>query len=234
MIRVGAAFAALFCVSSLFALEPFSIRIPEFSAQWFPAGATVRVPSEKYKEIQVRLRMPEAKYLDSNAIKFWLDERSLMSLRETSGEGHIVTAKTRDSMGLFTHPEHRIKASTDGRNPYEGQWTISLWDKTYIEAVTTGKDGTPIAIRLDPPNHATLALPGKGGTVRLKGELTGAFDSKLTADGKSIIRIANRPGFRFDESVVISADAKEFVLRAEDGAGDITILVLKVFQESGQ
>ena len=179
---------ALLAVAALPAAEPFSLQLTGLGAYWFPSGAVIRVPKETCGELQVRLGLPHANYVDSSDLKLKMDGAYPLPRRQRSAQGHILVVKAREPVGLLTRAEHHVEVETGGSEPLHGQWTIIPWDLGYMQAVIAGQDGAPIQIKLAQPNGVVLAPAKPDSPVRLRGELLGAGSSRLIAGMTAISR----------------------------------------------
>jgi hypothetical protein len=219
---------ALLAGGGLHAAEPFSLQLTGLGGYWFPSGAVIRVPNDICGELQVRLGLPNANYIDASELKLKLDRAYPLPRRLKSSEGHILVVKAREPVGLLAAAEHHVEVETTGPEPLRGQWTILHWDLGYMQAVIAGRDGAPIQINLAQPNGVIL-LPAKPeATVRFRGEVLGGDSVRLIAGKTPISRDPSQPGFRFDRQVAIPAEAAEFVVLAEDDFGNSTTIVLRV------
>jgi hypothetical protein len=223
---------ALLAGAALHATEPFSLQLTGLGGYWFPSGAVIRVPNDVCGELQVRLGLPSANYIDASELKLKFDRAYPLPRRLKSSEGQILVVKAREPVGLLTAPEHRVEVETTGAEPLRGQWTILHWDLGYMQAVIAGQDGSPIQINLAQPNGVILAPANPQAAVRFRGEVLGGDSVRLIAGQTRISRDPSQPGFHFDLPIAIPAGAAEFAVRAEDDFGNSTTIVLRVVRSS--
>jgi hypothetical protein len=214
----------------LSASEPFQLRLSDLSETWFVSGAIVRVPMDKCAQLEVMLRKPWSQEIGVDLLELTMDGAYPRFTRSTSTAGHFLTIRTREPLGLLVKPEHHVEVSGGGPRPLHGEWTILRWDKAYIQATAVGKQGIPIGIRVDqPPGGVVLAGPNSG-NVRFRGEVMGSGSSRMAIQNREVKRLADKPGFQFDEQIPMAVDAKEIVVVATDDgdSNSTTTLILPV------
>jgi hypothetical protein len=209
--------------------QPFSVRLPALSDAWLPGGSpevVLRLPEDKFQEIQVRLSPPWSERIQAGDIEVNLDGNYPHPTRSTGGEGVFLSIRTQEIRGLLPNPEHHLIITTP--NPsVRTQWTILRWDKAYAQVSGIARGGTPPGIRIDQPPGGVVLLGNNSSTVRLSGEVAGGLEIQLIIQSQRIGRIASKPGFQFDAQIPVAANAKEVVVSATDD-GNITTLVLPV------
>jgi hypothetical protein len=217
--------------SLLSASEPLELGLPDLSSTWFESGAVVRVPMDKCGALQVRLGAPASQDFAADALELTMDGRYPRSTKSTSVEGHLLTIRTKEPLGLLVLPEHHVQVSASGRHPLHGEWTILRWDKAYIQSTVVAKEGVPIGIRLDQPPGGVVLGKSEATMIRFIGEVMGSDGSRLTIQNRPIKRLAGKSGFQFDEQIAVAADIKEIVVRAsDDGEATSTTLILPVIR----
>lgn len=209
----------------LFAGEPFQLKLSDLSDAWFDSGAIVRVPKDRCAQMQIKLGAPWSQQTAVESLEWTLDGQFFRATRSTGSDGHLLTIRTREPLGLLTGDEHHLVVSATSGPSLRGEWTILRWEKAYIQASGVGKQGIPIGVRIDQPPGGVILRPGN---VRFRGELMGGDGARLLIQAQEVHRLAGKPGFQFDEQIAVAADAKEVIaLAAEEGAGS-TVLVLPV------
>jgi hypothetical protein len=117
MLRERVWLALALCAGITRAEGPFSIQLSDLSRAWFAGGAVIRIPPDKCATLQVRLEKPWSEWVGVDQVDLELDGKYPRFNRATGGEGHVLTVRTREPLGLLTRAEHQVKASCSGRNP---------------------------------------------------------------------------------------------------------------------
>lgn len=219
----------------LFATEPFQLRFPDLSQGWYPSGAIVRVPRNKAARLEVRLEKGAAAQVQVETLTLTMDGQYPKFIRASNSEGYLLTAATREPMGLLVNEEHRIDVSATGQHSYAGEWTILLWDKAYVQSTLVGPQNNAINIKIDRPPGGVVLASGHSALVRINGEIPGNCDCRLTIGGQDVGRQATKPGFQFDAQVPITPEMREIAVSAQDETGaNMTVLYLPLLRPSGR
>lgn len=215
--------------------DPFSLRLSGVTEAWFPNSTVVRMPASKCSKLEVRFTDPSLYEVTIDQLVLEFDGVYPKPNRSTTVGSFILTVQTREPKGLLTKEEHHVKASAAGKHPRQAEWTITQWEKSYIEAITVGPKSAPISVRIDQPAGGVVLADTNSGRVRFVGELSGSIDTRLTIAGEEVKRLAKMPGFHFDQQINIPHDSPEVIVVASDeAAGDSTILALKTLTREGR
>ncbi len=207
--------------------EPFQIQFPELGDVWLPSGSVIRVPTDPIRGFMVKLRAPDSREFAVEQLEMSLDGNYIRFARLTGQDGHFLKADTREPRGLFADQPHKVTVDAEGRIKLKGWWTITHWDRPYLESVAAGREGAPVEVTVAKPVGGLVQRIGLT-KVRVAGKIDGSSGVRLTIDGLVTSRLPGRPGFEFDTEVPVGAGAKPIVLRAVDGAGAETVLILPV------
>jgi hypothetical protein len=220
--------------SAIQAADPFSLKLPDLSAAWIPAGAVIRIPDGKCAELQVRLAKPWSQEIGVDQLDLEIDGAYPRYTRGTGFEGHILSVRTREPLGLLAGDRHIVYVETTGEKPLRAEWSIQKWDKPFIEATVVGRDGMPVGIRIERPAGGVVLSDRGASTVRFVGEVSAGLGARLTIAGQDAKRAAGLPGFHFDQQIDVPTDAREVVVVAVDETpGDSTMLILPVLSPAG-
>jgi hypothetical protein len=210
----------------LTAASPFSLKLPDLSDEWFPAGAVIRVPnSTPAKEIVVRITKPAAHAIAVDRVEHHFDGRSPNQKAAVLGEDYLLMAVTRETHGFLRGAQHEVCALGAASDEQSAQWTLMPEDRATIEAQVAGANGDTISIAVERPAGLVQLLPGQNG-IRVKVTLSGGSARTLHI---AAVEMAPKAGARlqFEQEVPVPS-GRDFALWAEDASGSYTKIVLRV------
>ncbi len=225
------AFAGLLFAQPPSATEPFWLQLTSISDAWLPGGSIVHLPESRgCSQLQVRLKRARYDRAKTPSLDLSLNGKYLHFSKLVDGEGLLLDAQTRESLGFLPGDENVIETSDIGRS-LQSSWRIQRWNKGYIQAqaVGTGEHSSPIDISLELPMGGVLVVGDSSAKIRIKGELRGGGpDVQLEVNDVVVPARPDAPGYHFDKEVSVQAGARDLELKALDQAGDVTVLALRI------
>jgi hypothetical protein len=212
-------------------VSPYSLKLPDLSDEWFPAGAVIRVPnSTPAEEIVVRITKPAAHAI-AVGVELHFDGRSPNQKAAVSGEDYLLTAVTRETRGFLRGAQHEVRALSAASDEQSAQWTLMPENRATIEAQVAGANGDTISIAVEGPAGLVQLLPGQNG-IRVRATLSGGSARTLHIAAAEMAPRAGA-GLQFEQEVPVPS-GRDFALWAEDASGSYTKIVLRVLPSAGQ